>query len=75
MADLILRPNGFTVGRPYAFQIRKHESLGEVEYTTICYVSEALAREIVATGQAYWLFGEPKALANEQNARPTEETK
>lgn len=61
MSDLILRSFGLSPpGKPYALQIRKHESLGETEYYTICYVSLEMGKEIVKAGAPYWMFGEPQ---------------
>jgi hypothetical protein len=63
MPDLILRPAGGPepVTKPWALQLRYHESLGETEYTTIARVSDAVAREIIRAGAAFWLFGDPDA--------------
>lgn len=57
MPDLILRPSG--LGDAYALQLRYHDCIGPVEYHTLARVSEVMAREIIAAGQAYWLFGDP----------------
>jgi hypothetical protein len=59
MSDLILRPSGMIEGKPWALQLRKHESLGEVEYLTIARVTDEVAREIIRAGAPYWLFGDP----------------
>lgn len=60
MPDLILRPSKLKANRPWALQMRWHESLGEVEYCTLALVTDQMAREIIKAGPAYWLFGEPK---------------
>jgi len=62
MPSLILRPSGLpeAKGRPWALQVRYHESLGETEYYTLAYVSDPVARDIIKAGAPYWLFGEPK---------------
>lgn len=59
MPDLILRPSTRNPAKPWALQLRYHESYGETECATIAYVSEDMGREIVKAGKAYWLFGEP----------------
>ncbi len=63
MPDLVLRPAGgpppHDHSKAWALQLRWHESLGEVEYRTIARVSEPVAREIIAAGAAFWLFGDP----------------
>ena len=61
MADLILRPTALIPGKPWALQLRYHESLGETEYVTIARVSDERAREIVKAGAPFWLFGDPDA--------------
>lgn len=62
MSDLVLRPSWVRedVGRPYALQLRKHESSGPTDYHTLAYVSREIADEIIGAGKAFWLFGEPK---------------
>jgi hypothetical protein len=61
MADLILRPTGLpeNVNKPWALQLRYHESVGETEYKTLCRVDDETAQEIMKAGKAEWLFGEP----------------
>lgn len=61
MVDLVLRPAHIRRGqaKPWELQIRKHESLGETEYTHLCYVVDDIARDILNAGEAYWLFGQP----------------
>lgn len=59
MSELILRPSSLKPGRPWALQLRYHESCGETEYYTIARVTEETAQEIIKAGAAYWLFGEP----------------
>ena len=61
MPDLILRPSDINANKPWALQLRYHESFGETEYTTIARVTKEIAEEIVLAGGAYWLFGEPAA--------------
>lgn len=60
MANLILRPSEVLPDKPWVLQLRRHESLGEVEYQTIARVDEKTARAIIEAGPAYWLVGEPK---------------
>jgi hypothetical protein len=61
MVDLVIRPaGGGRVEKPWALQLRYHESLGPTEYRTIAYVSRMTADEIIRAGAAFWLFGEPK---------------
>jgi len=64
MPDLILRPSDIVSERPWALQLRYHESVGETEYHTLCRVSDYTAREIIKAGDAYWLFGDPDAALN-----------
>ena len=59
MVDLVLRPSSLVKDRPWALQLRWHESLGETEYRTLVNVTEATAREIIRAGGARWMFGEP----------------
>lgn len=59
MPDLILRPSEVHPDRPWALQLRYHESLGETEYHTVARVSEEVAREIVKAGAVRWLLGDP----------------
>lgn len=61
MSDLVLRPAGGPepITKPWALQLRYHESLGETEYVTIARVTEPVAREIIKAGAAFWLFGDP----------------
>lgn len=59
MSDLILRPSEIVPGKPWALQIRYHESVGETEYVTIACVTEETAREIIRAGASFWLFGDP----------------
>ena len=58
MPDLILRPSGLSPDKPWALQLRYHESLGETEYYTVARVSDPVAHEIARAGAAYWLFGQ-----------------
>jgi len=60
VVDLVLRPSSLVKDRPWALQLRWHESLGETEYRTLAHVTEASAREISRAGGARWMFGEPK---------------
>lgn len=59
MADLVLRPSSLVDGKPWALQLRYHESVGPTEYHTITRVSEDVARAIVEAGAAFFLFGDP----------------
>lgn len=59
MADLILRPSVFDTRKPWALQLRYHDSVGPTTYQTLAYVEESTAREIVGAGEAFWLFGDP----------------
>jgi hypothetical protein len=59
MADLVLRPSN-NPDKPYALQLRKHDSLGETAYLTLCRVTAETADEIIDAGRAFWLFGPPK---------------
>lgn len=43
MADLILRPSTLVDGKPWALQLRYHESVGPTEYHTITRVSDEMA--------------------------------
>lgn len=61
MVDLILRPSTIKEGKPWALQLRWHESSGETDCQTIARVSDATAREIVRAGAPYWLMGDPDA--------------
>lgn len=60
--DLILRPSGvanFKTRDPlYTLQLRYNTPV-ETDYSSLCRVSLKTAREIIAAGQCYWLFGEP----------------
>lgn len=58
LMDLILRPSGHVEGKPWALQLR-HHGPAETEYQTIARVSDDTARNIIAAGAAFWLFGEP----------------
>lgn len=60
MVSLTLRPSGIydDVKREYSLQLRYHE-LGGTEYSTVAYVSQDTAREIIRAGAAYWLLGAP----------------
>lgn len=60
MPDLILRP--FDSGDPnktWSLELRHHDSLGETEYRRIALVSDAVARDIEASGKPSFLFGHP----------------
>lgn len=57
-ADLILRPSGLVDGKPWALQLR-YSGMAETNYHTIARVSEEVAREIIAAGAPFWLFGDP----------------
>lgn len=60
MVNLIVRPTGLTdPKRAWLLQLRNHSSPGEVEYTTIAWLSADMARTIVDAGAPYWLFGDP----------------
>jgi hypothetical protein len=61
MPDLVLRPSGLHEkhNKPWALQVRAHESSGETEYVTLCRVSDELAKDIMRSGAPTWLFGEP----------------
>ena len=59
MPDLILRPSN-SAEKPWALQLRYHESLGETEYYTIARVSREMADEIIRAGAPIWLYGEPR---------------
>lgn len=59
MPDLILRPSTHVPGKPWALQLRWHDSLGETEYQTLARVSDETARSIIEAGAAFWLFGDP----------------
>lgn len=58
MPDLILRPTGLAE-KPWALQLRYHESVGETEYHTVARITEEVAREIIKAGATRWLFGDP----------------
>ncbi|MDP9590638.1 UNVERIFIED_ORG: putative circularly permuted ATP-grasp superfamily protein [Shinella zoogloeoides] len=60
MPDLILRPSTLVEGKPWALQLRYHESVGPTEYFTITRVSDELGRSIVDAGAPFFLFGDPK---------------
>lgn len=68
MVDLVLRPSTRDPKRPWALQLRWHESVGEVEYTTLCLASDGLAREIIRAGAPFWLFGDPDDLPTSTNS-------
>ena len=75
MADLILRPSGLAAeGKPWALQLRFHESLGEVEYHTLTYVSDEVARQIEEAGAPFFLFGHPDAPRGPGRFPPTQAT-
>lgn len=57
--DLIIRPSGLVKGKPWALQLRSHESVGPTEYHTICHLTEQDARAVVACGEPFFLFGHP----------------
>lgn len=61
MPDLILRPSGLPAdkGKPWALQLRYHDCCGPTEYSTISYVSDETAREIMRAGEPFWLYGDP----------------
>lgn len=61
MPNLILRPSGLPeeLNKPWSLQLRYHECLGETEYRTLARVSDEVAKDIMAAGNAEWLFGEP----------------
>lgn len=59
MADLILRPSTLVGGKPWALQLRYHDSVGPTDYHTITRVSEDTARAIVDAGAPFFLFGDP----------------
>lgn len=59
MVDLVLRPSGLVPKKPWALQLRYHESLGPTEYVTLLCCDESTAREIIRAGAPYWLFGDP----------------
>lgn len=64
MVDLILRPSTLVKDKPWALQLRYHESLGETEYATITRVSDETAKEIVRAGKPEFLFNdEPEPVA------------
>ncbi|MDH0125473.1 hypothetical protein N7376_15805 [Brucella intermedia GD04153] len=63
MADLVLRPSN-DPAKPFSLQLRKHDSLGETGYFTLCRVTREIADEIISAGGAFWLFGEPKEGSN-----------
>jgi len=58
MLSLILRATQHP--NRYSLSNRRHESVGEIEYRTLCYVSRATADEIIRAGSLRWLFGEPE---------------
>lgn len=58
MVDLVLRPSSLDPKRPFALQLRWHESLGETEYVTLARVEQSVADEIIRAGAACYLFGE-----------------
>lgn len=60
MADLILRPSTVVPGKPWALQMRYHESCGETEYHTVTHVSDELAFAMVDAGEPSFLFGDPR---------------
>ena len=60
MPNLILRPSGLEDPlRAYTLQLRSHESVGEVEYRTLCRVGKWVAGELMRTGQVSWHGPEP----------------
>lgn len=60
MPDLVIRPaGGGRVEKPWALQLRYHESLGPTNYQTIVHLSRAVADEVIKAGAAFWLFGDP----------------
>jgi hypothetical protein len=61
MPDLILRPSTLVEGKPWALQLRYHDSCGPTDYHTITGVSEETARAIAEAGAPYYLFGDPPA--------------
>lgn len=63
MADLILRPSTLVEGKPWALQLRSHESVGPTEYHSITRVSEEMAKAIVDAGEPFFLFGDPPETA------------
>lgn len=58
MVDLVLRPSELVEGKPWALQLRWHESLGETEYQTVARVTDETAKEIVRAGKPEFLFSE-----------------
>jgi len=61
MVDLVLRPTGHPerLKKPWALQLRYHESLGGTDYETLCEVDDHTAKEIMRADKVRWLFGEP----------------
>lgn len=59
VADLILRPSTLVEGKPWALQLRYHDSVGPTDYHTITRVSDETARSIVDAGAPFFLFGDP----------------
>lgn len=68
MVDLVLRPSTLVEGKPFALQLRWHDSLGETEYYTIARVSEGLAEDIIRSGAPHWLFNEPSEIGKDLKA-------
>ena len=59
MPDLILRPSTLKPGKPWVLQLRYHDCCGPTESSTLAYVSDDQAREVIEAGAAFWLFGDP----------------
>jgi hypothetical protein len=70
MVDLIIRKCGLSKEKPFVLQLRYHESYGEVEYYHIAQITERVAREIIAAGGAFWLFGDPDEAEDDSTRIP-----
>lgn len=56
--DLILRPSGHAPPKGWSLQLRDHGP-AETDYYTIPHVGSDMARDIVAAGACFYLFGGP----------------
>lgn len=70
MVDLILRPSTLSPGRPWALQLRYHESCGPTEYHTLCRLSDNEAREVMPAGAPFWLFSDPNQRGDNSRTIP-----
>ena len=61
--DTIVRPAGPGQPRPWLLQRREWDGGRQLTYRTLAQLTEDSAREAVASGEAYWYFGEPERRA------------